>query len=345
MRQDERNSNRDDERTPGRSRFSTEQWDSEDVDSAADGAYGTSGRARADDRARSVRSRRDIGHDDGWGDNREGYDNPGRFGVRGSTNEGRGGFTQDRAEEGGGGYAQGWSEFGVHGDWHEARRDHTAGRPDEWTPWGGETGYQVRNAGDGLDGMNAGWMGRGRMQGEAPRGLHAGRGPKGYRKSDERLTEDVCEALMRDPDVDASEIEVRVENGEITLTGTVDSREAKRAAEDAVEACSGVDNVINQLRVDRGAQADDGSSSSHGWRQRMVSHATSNKDAGRGGSSGGSGSNSGGNSGSGRGGNSGGSGGNRESGSGSNRDSGRDSNRGSGGSSGGGRSGGSRDDR
>jgi hypothetical protein len=38
-------------------------------------------------------------------------------------------------------------------------------------------------------------------------GPHAGRGPKGYQRSDERIKEDICDCLTRDPDVDASEIE------------------------------------------------------------------------------------------------------------------------------------------
>ncbi len=54
-----------------------------------------------------------------------------------------------------------------------------------------------------------------------------GRGPKGYVRSDERIREEVCE-LLADADVDASEITVTVEDGEVTLLGTVDSRHAKR---------------------------------------------------------------------------------------------------------------------
>jgi hypothetical protein len=80
---------------------------------------------------------------------------------------------------------------------------------------------------------------------------YVGRGPKGYRRSDDRIREDVSEELTRHPGVDASEIEVRVENGEVTLTGTVESRQAKRMAEDCVEQCSGVKEVHNQLRVNR----------------------------------------------------------------------------------------------
>ena len=53
------------------------------------------------------------------------------------------------------------------------------------------------------------------------RGPHAGRGPKGYQRSDERVREIVSEALARDGELDASEIEVSVERGEVTLNGTV----------------------------------------------------------------------------------------------------------------------------
>jgi osmotically-inducible protein OsmY len=82
---------------------------------------------------------------------------------------------------------------------------------------------------------------------------HAGRGPKGYARSDERIREDVCEALERDNHVDASEIEVKVKEGVVTLTGSVEDRRTKRLAEDAVEYLSGVKDVRNELTVDRSA--------------------------------------------------------------------------------------------
>lgn len=88
---------------------------------------------------------------------------------------------------------------------------------------------------------------------ESSRSLgYAGRGPKGYKRSDERIHEEVCEVLTRHPEVDASEIEVRVKDGEITLTGTVEDRRQKRLAEDAIEDLPGVRDVNNQVRVRRG---------------------------------------------------------------------------------------------
>lgn len=52
--------------------------------------------------------------------------------------------------------------------------------------------------------------------------------------------------------VDASEIEVSVEKSEVTLTGTVQSRDQRRRAEDCVESISGVKHVQNNLRVEQG---------------------------------------------------------------------------------------------
>lgn len=78
---------------------------------------------------------------------------------------------------------------------------------------------------------------------------HRGKGPSGYTRSKERLLEDANERLMRDSSVDASNITVTCEDNEITLTGTVDSRSAKRRAEDIVDNISGVTHVQNNLRV------------------------------------------------------------------------------------------------
>ena len=78
---------------------------------------------------------------------------------------------------------------------------------------------------------------------------HRGRGPKGYRRSDERIKEDVNDRLSDDYYLDASDVEVMVENTEVTLTGTVRNRSDKRRAEDLAESVSGVSNVENRLRV------------------------------------------------------------------------------------------------
>jgi osmotically-inducible protein OsmY len=98
---------------------------------------------------------------------------------------------------------------------------------------------------------------RGRMRGAL--GPHAGKGPVGFQRSDDRIRELVCEALTDDGEVDASHIEVTVKAGEVTLTGAIEDRGMKRRAEDSVEAVPGVKDVHNQLRigpVDRGGHND-----------------------------------------------------------------------------------------
>jgi hypothetical protein len=76
-------------------------------------------------------------------------------------------------------------------------------------------------------------------------------GPKGYRRSDERIHEDICEALVDQPWIDASDVEVKVENAEVTLTGTAPDRRYKREIEDVAHGVRGVIDVHNRIRVQR----------------------------------------------------------------------------------------------
>ncbi len=78
---------------------------------------------------------------------------------------------------------------------------------------------------------------------------HRGRGPKGYKRSDERIKEDISDRFSEDHWLDASDIEIEVSGGEVTLSGTVESRAAKYRAEMMAENCSGVIEVQNNLRV------------------------------------------------------------------------------------------------
>ncbi|HEY8383800.1 MAG TPA: CBS domain-containing protein [Microvirga sp.] len=86
-------------------------------------------------------------------------------------------------------------------------------------------------------------------RGEVRRGEHQGRGPKSYQRSDDRIREDINERLTDDAMIDASEIEVSVQNREVILTGTVRDRGEKRRAEDVAEQVPGVAHVQNNLRV------------------------------------------------------------------------------------------------
>lgn len=81
---------------------------------------------------------------------------------------------------------------------------------------------------------------------------HAGKGPKGYVRSDERIREDICDRLSDDDEIDASEITVTVTKGEVRLEGSVADRYAKHRAEDIAESVSGVRDVSNHLRARKG---------------------------------------------------------------------------------------------
>ena len=74
--------------------------------------------------------------------------------------------------------------------------------------------------------------------------------PRNYTRSDERIAEEIHQRLTDDEDLDATNIDVRVENGEATFTGTVSSRWAKRHAEDVVANCLCVHDVQNRLTIE-----------------------------------------------------------------------------------------------
>lgn len=88
---------------------------------------------------------------------------------------------------------------------------------------------------------------------------HRGRGPSDYVRSDDRIREDVNDRLTEDYWVDASRIGVTVAGGEVTLDGAVDSKRAKRRAEDLADDVTGVKHVQNNLRVDSTSFAPQGS--------------------------------------------------------------------------------------
>jgi osmotically-inducible protein OsmY len=80
-------------------------------------------------------------------------------------------------------------------------------------------------------------------------GPHRGKGPKNYTRSADRIKDDAADRLMEDSLVDASDIELRVKDNDLILSGTVNSRFEKHRAEGLVENISGVKEVQNNLRV------------------------------------------------------------------------------------------------
>ena len=59
-------------------------------------------------------------------------------------------------------------------------------------------------------------------------GEYRNRGPLNYRRSDARIAEDVNDRLLLDEDIDPTAMEVRVDNGRVILSGTVETRFEKR---------------------------------------------------------------------------------------------------------------------
>jgi len=188
------------------------------------------------------------------GDGYRSYGGPGARGVQG------------RGAQGGGG--PGYDDFSGHGSRRGGipRRIGTEGEEnydrgirsghEDYAPWGGNR-FSNETYGYWREG-----------------GPHRGRGPKNLSRSDERIREDVCEGLMEDPHVDASEIEVTVANGEVTLSGATADRLQKRRAEEVAEAVSGVHHVQNNLRIETGPRTGGGGTVSGGTPEPQVASRT-----------------------------------------------------------------------
>lgn len=189
-----------------------------------------------------------------YGDVPRGYDaGRGDAGRDGRTfSGGTGGYDYERGYGDGGrqsyGQSYGQSRGGYGRDEDRGERFEQRGRE-----MGRETGDFFRRAGEKV----ASWFGggeteRGYGDSDRDRGFR-GMGPKGYKRGDERISDEVHERLTDDPWVDASNISVSVSGGEVTLSGTVENRESKHRAERCVEDISGVTHVQNNLRIDRGS--------------------------------------------------------------------------------------------
>jgi hypothetical protein len=192
----------------------------------------------------------------GYGQGSETYQGGYGYGPGYQGSQGRGyGYGRHKGRRGygseGRGFGTGVYEPGRHRGWQQGNW-----RGPEWRR--GEYGrgeYGERDFGSGTygetgyDRSGQGWTGRSWTEQQGP---FAGRGPKGYRRSDDRIREDVSDRLTDDHWFDASDVDVRVENGMVTLSGKVKSRDDKRRAEDIVMSVSGVKDVINQIHVDQG---------------------------------------------------------------------------------------------
>jgi osmotically-inducible protein OsmY len=124
-------------------------------------------------------------------------------------------------------------------EWHGHSSDRYGSERNAQYEGQGQSGYGAGRVEGDRAFRNSDWQFRG----------HRGKGPKGYQRSDERIRELVCEALTEHDEIDASNIEVSVADGEVTLKGMVEHRHAKRLAEDIIESISGVRDIHNQIRI------------------------------------------------------------------------------------------------
>ena len=69
------------------------------------------------------------------------------------------------------------------------------------------------------------------------------------RRADDKLRGAALQALIRDDDVPSDSIDVKVEDGWVTLTGYVDYQSQSDAAYDDVIRLDGVSDVTNEIRV------------------------------------------------------------------------------------------------
>ena len=151
-----------------------------------------------------------------------------------------------------GGQDTGWA---AHGDWHDRHWQGVSpgyGRHSN-APWREDYGSTGRP--DHSQMPDQGNYGSWQKQSE---GSFRGQGPKGYQRSDQRIQEDVNDCLTESSILDASGIEIMVREGEVTLSGTVNSRSCKREAEDLADRISGVKHVQNNLRVKEAAKQETG---------------------------------------------------------------------------------------
>ncbi|MBZ0234664.1 MAG: BON domain-containing protein [Deltaproteobacteria bacterium] len=191
----------------------------------------------------------------------------GRYGGGGQEDWGREQqMGYGRGGMGGGGYERGGGRYG-----ESTGYGYGGGYGGQQMGMGGQRHGGQSMYGDEPYGGRGQQYGRGQYGRERMGGFR-GKGPSGYTRSDERIREDVNDALTEDDEVDASSIEVQVKNGEVTLSGTVTERRMKRAAEDCVERIPGVKDVTNHIRVQEQREM-----SGNGGRQTSQSASSSSE--------------------------------------------------------------------
>lgn len=143
------------------------------------------------------------------------------------------------------------------GTWEEHSRGYEArgwddldfGAGQRYQPFHVGTGMGL-GTGQGTYGSGGGWDVGAHQRDVGP--SFRGMGPRDYTRADERILDDIHERLTQSHHIDARDILVDVNQGNVTLTGTVIERRMRYLAEDLVEGVMGVANINNQLKVQNG---------------------------------------------------------------------------------------------
>jgi len=185
---------------------------------------------------------------------------PYRSGSSSGSSYGSGSYGSGSRSSGSGSYGSGSYGSGASGSGSYGSGSYGSGDSGSYGSRSYGTGSRSGSYGSGLrsgsygsgssyGSYGAGSSGSSSEYSDAQSRSYAGRGPKGYTRSDDRIREDVCERLSENDDVDASDIEVQVADRKVTLSGSVENRRMKHIAEDIAEAVSGVDDVDNRITV------------------------------------------------------------------------------------------------
>jgi len=198
---------------------------------------------------------------------------------RGSSDYDRGGYGQGSSN-----FRQGnYDRYGSQ-DYGRFNRSQDYGRSRDWDN-DFRNDRNDRNWWDRTKDEVASWFGdddaeRRRRMDERREGNYRGKGPKNYTRSSDRIKEDVNDRLSDAWDIDASDIDVSIEGNEVTLSGTVSSKQQKRRAEDIAESVSGVHNVQNNLRVKQNEFNQQGDWNNRGSYSSGSSYSGSNTSTG-----------------------------------------------------------------
>jgi osmotically-inducible protein OsmY len=188
-----------------------------------------------------------------WAESGRGQE--GRYG-QGNPYGQAGGYGGGQSGYGSGFSSGGQSGYGGYGGQSGYGSGTGSGQPG-YGGYGGQSGYGGSSGqqwyGSGQAGYGSGQYGSSGGQYQRERRDRIARPPRGYKRSDERIREDVCEAIVRAWDLDAGDVDVQVQGTEVTLSGVVEDRHDKRRIEDIAQDVPGVSEVNNQLRTRQGS--------------------------------------------------------------------------------------------